>query len=277
MNFFTRLRLLFTLSKADRQFVHELRMSIADGVLTDDEAFWLDERHSQLGASDAWQEVAAELYVESVRSATRQYGAGMEVAAQLQRIRGYLRLDETTGAAGDRLLLDLQVRTATIVNEQWSAQRDYARVPLEGNATPKQVAFLTFMGMPDAAKLSKEAASQKIEATNHIQNLDEMARSDARKGEWRTARFLLYPALYEPEFQEFLGFELANRMHALVRRNVKNAEARLTKSKVVEVITALTREDRDWWSRPTCETRFFDRLKILHPGCCRNKFLVPDR
>ena len=57
--------------EADRQFIHEMRSVLADGELTDEERQLLAERHAELGAGDAWNDVKGDLYLAAVRGALR--------------------------------------------------------------------------------------------------------------------------------------------------------------------------------------------------------------
>jgi hypothetical protein len=112
MNILTRFREAVTLSKVDREFIAEMRAALADGVITDYEAFWLQERHAQLGAGDAWQQSAGALFHESVKAALSKHGATDEAIAELHRIRAYLRVDDGHAASGDKLIRDQLNRKA---------------------------------------------------------------------------------------------------------------------------------------------------------------------
>jgi hypothetical protein len=81
------------LGKADAAFIDEVRLAFQDGILTDEERFWLQERHAELNASEAWWDAAPELYASAVRGATKAGALSEEAESQLKEIRGYLHLD----------------------------------------------------------------------------------------------------------------------------------------------------------------------------------------
>jgi hypothetical protein len=92
------------LGKADAAFIDEVRLAFQDGILTDEERFWLQERHAELNASEAWWDAAPELYASAVRGATKAGELSEEAESQLKEIRGYLHLDADSGAQGDKLI-----------------------------------------------------------------------------------------------------------------------------------------------------------------------------
>lgn len=138
-------------------------------------------------------------------------------------------------------------------------------------ATPKQVAFLTYMGVRDVANLSKEEASQRIDTLLHIDDLGEWERLRARQGDWITDRFILYPDIYASEFQKYLNEELPTLLHTYVRGRVTGAAERLTKPKIREVVHELMRDDRDWWRQAKRRELFFERLRQVYPACCEGR------
>jgi hypothetical protein len=101
--------------------------------------------------------------------------------------------------------------------------------------------------------------------------LDEWERMRARQGDWITDRFIIYPDLYAPEFQLYLDEELPELLHTYVRGRVAGAAERLTKSRIREVVHALTRDNPDWWRQPNRRELFFDRLREMYPACCEGR------
>jgi len=140
-----------------------------------------------------------------------------------------------------------------------------------GPATPKQVAYLTYMGVRDAASFTKEEASQRIETLFDIEDLEKWETMRARQGDWVTDRFIIYPDLYAPEFQLYLDEELPELLHTYVRSRVAGATERLTKSRIHEVVHALTRDNPEWWRQPDRRELFFDRLREMYPACCQGR------
>jgi len=130
----------------------------------------------------------------------------------------------------------------------------------EKPATPKQIAFLKFMGHTDTDRLTREEASQAIEALSNVSDLREYERVDKRKSEWIRQRFILHPDLY--------SHELSETLHSFVRSRMTGASESLTKTKISQVISTLSREDADWVKDISFKERFRSKLTEMHPGCC---------
>ena len=129
MNPLTHLRDVWKFSKADRAFIAELRSSLADGVLTDDECYWLQERHSQLGASGAWQEIAGELFLTAVRGADKDGEISAEAEQQLTRISEYLRVDASHSTKAFNLMNELvALRNGRLARTQTLHQLEFGTV-----------------------------------------------------------------------------------------------------------------------------------------------------
>lgn len=127
-------------------------------------------------------------------------------------------------------------------------------------ATPKQVAFLTYMGVPNAEQLTSKEASDLIQAGHFSQ--PPMAGDG-----WHIDRMFLYPELYPFELK-YLENGLHAHLHAYVRTQFVGSSEKLTKEKVVRVIRALTEENAFWWHTPQRNAVFLERLKQVYPGCC---------
>ena len=135
-------------------------------------------------------------------------------------------------------------------------------------ATPKQTAYLTYMGVRNAGRLTKEQASEAIDTLLDTDDLDRWGRLHERQAEWRRDRFILHADLYSHEFQSFLDSELPELLHGYVRNRVVGSSERLTKPKIREIIHGVTAEDREWWRLPHYKELFYERLHATHPGCC---------
>jgi hypothetical protein len=134
--------------------------------------------------------------------------------------------------------------------------------------SPKQVAYLSYMGVQDAATLTRREASERIDKLMDTPSQEEWSWLFERQGEWITDRFILYPDLYASEFQRYLEEQLPNSLHAYVRGRVTGASETLTKAKIRKVIHAITVADREWWRLPQRKELFFDRLSQMFPACC---------
>ncbi len=140
-----------------------------------------------------------------------------------------------------------------------------------GPATPKQVAFLTYMGMARAGQLTKKEASDLIDSGGFLPEVSNMAaweRQQALKNSWQTERLFLYPQLYQAELEEHLNERLPELLHSFVRCRVVGASKKLTKAKIREVITSLTSEAPSWWHHERRDDIFCAMLKQMYPGCC---------
>lgn len=123
-------------------------------------------------------------------------------------------------------------------------------------ATLKQVAYLTYLGVPNAEHLTKQEASDRI---NTLLETEEVKRKN-----WVSDRLNLHPQLYDRELAE----ELSNSLHNYVRSRVVGASDDLTKKKIEAVVFALTKNDGHWWQQPNHKSVFFERLRQMYPGCC---------
>ncbi|MEI8315568.1 MAG: hypothetical protein WCG79_08980 [Verrucomicrobiota bacterium] len=146
---------------------------------------------------------------------------------------------------------------------------------MSDSATPKQIAFLTYMGVRGADRMTKQQASDTIQNLDQTDDLDQWERIGERRADWITDRFILHPDLYASEFQRYLYDELPELLHTYVRGQVTGSSERLTKPKIREVVQALTSEDCAWWQNPKRKAIFFERLRQTHPGCCDGR--APDK
>ncbi len=129
-------------------------------------------------------------------------------------------------------------------------------------ATPKQVAFLKYMGVSNANKLSKQEASTIIEKNSFLNgDRDEIS---LRMRNWLNDRLELYPDLYNFELREYQ----IKSLHAYIRQRVVGASETLTKSKIEHVIRTLNDENSSWWKEPNRQLVFAEQLKQMYPGCC---------
>ena len=131
-----------------------------------------------------------------------------------------------------------------------------AFVSLHGSATPKQIAFLSYLGVSNAECLTKQQATEEIERLLEVSN--------GRQNDWLTDRLRLYPNLYSNELAE----HLSEQLHAYVRSRVVGASEQLTKAKIKGVVMALSKENGHWWEHPDHKSIFYNRLQQVHPGCC---------
>jgi hypothetical protein len=138
-------------------------------------------------------------------------------------------------------------------------------------ATPKQVAYLNYMGVSDADQLSKLDAAKLIEANSFIveaRSTSEFNRLRSHQERWNRERLIIYPEVYATELKQFLRNELPATLHSYVRQQMIGASEKLTKAKIRRVIDALTVENGGWWHQIDFQAVFFERLTQLYPKCC---------
>lgn len=157
-----------------------------------------------------------------------------------------------------------ETKNLRIVVDVAASASDNETMPV---ATPKQVAYLTYMGVKDAAQMSKAEASEAINKLFDTNDLDLWDRLTDRQAEWITDRFVLYPKLYAAEIQRMLNDELPEMFHTFVRSRVVGASEKLTKAKIRQVVGALTDENAQWWQAKNKKEVFFARLTSMFPGC----------
>jgi putative phage-type endonuclease len=141
------------------------------------------------------------------------------------------------------------------------------------HATPKQVAYLKFMGVFNADQLSKMEASEMIETNSFFdraKSLNELERLRSNQARWHKERLILYPNLYADELKE----SLAKSLHTYVRSQIVGAAERLTTSKIMRVVSALNAENAHWSLQPNHQAVFFERLKQVYPGCCEKARII---
>lgn len=109
--------------EADRQFIDEMRSVLADGELTDEERHLLSERHAELGASDAWNDVKGDLYLAAVRGALQGGRLTPTAEAELAEIRGYLHVGPDESRKGDDLLSRARAERAASMKAADAARR----------------------------------------------------------------------------------------------------------------------------------------------------------
>jgi hypothetical protein len=118
-----RLRDRIAYGQADSAFIEEMRAALADGVITDDERHWILERHAELGAGDAWRQVAGSLFLAAIRGAAKNGELTEEAAAELLRIESYLELTPNQAEPGHRRIIEaLQARKNRIAQEDHERQ-----------------------------------------------------------------------------------------------------------------------------------------------------------
>ena len=108
---------------ADRRFFEEMRSVLADGELTDEERGFLAQRHAELGAGDAWNDMKGDLYLSAVRGALRGGRITPAAEVELEEIRGYLQVGPEESRKGDDLLSKARAERAASMQAADAARR----------------------------------------------------------------------------------------------------------------------------------------------------------
>ncbi|OYW74177.1 MAG: hypothetical protein B7Z37_18965 [Verrucomicrobia bacterium 12-59-8] len=137
--------------------------------------------------------------------------------------------------------------------------------------TPKQIAYLTYMGVGNAVSMDRQQAFDCIDKLFEVEDQNLWSWLYERQMNWLTDRFLLYPSIYRSELNNFLKNEFAQTLHDYVWSRVTGASEQLTKAKIRQVINDLTRENTEWWSTKDKKEIFFLRLAATFPACCDGK------
>ncbi|HBC86737.1 MAG TPA: hypothetical protein DCZ94_07275 [Lentisphaeria bacterium] len=139
--------------------------------------------------------------------------------------------------------------------------------------TPKQKAFLDYVGIPSADKLSKSEAGEMInQIRNTILDIAEdenhLEAMKARIEDWNLKKLVLHPELYQYELKYFLDHDLPEKLHTYIRNNIKGSSEKLTKDKIKKAINILSKRDYSWWQGDNINENFRIELQLVYPKCC---------
>src|SRR5437868_1298584 len=109
-------------------------------------------------------------------------------------------------------------------------------------ATAKQIAYLSYMGVADADRMSKDEVSIVLNRLFDTPDTKLWRQLRQKQEDWITDRFILYPDLYARDIEYMLQEELPRVFHAFVRSRMVGASETLSKAKIRQVIDALSQE-----------------------------------
>jgi GYF domain 2 len=138
-------------------------------------------------------------------------------------------------------------------------------------ATPKQIAYLTYMGVADADRMKKDEVSIALAKLLETPDIKLWQQLRQKQEDWATDRFILYPDLYAQDIDYMLHQELPRTFHAFVRSRIVGASETLTKAKIRQVIDALSQENRQWWQAKNKRDVFFTKLCAMFPSCVNGR------
>jgi hypothetical protein len=122
-----------------------------------------------------------------------------------------------------------------------------ATVAPTAQATPKQIAYLSYMDVTGADNMSKDEVSTVLNELFDTPDMKLWQQLRQKQADWSTDRFILYPDFYAGDFEYMLHEELPRAFHAFVRSRIVGASKTLTKAKIRQVIDALSQENNQWW------------------------------
>jgi GYF domain 2 len=134
-------------------------------------------------------------------------------------------------------------------------------------ATPKQIAYLSYMGVTGGDGMSKDEASGVLNRLFDTPDDKLWRQLRQKQDDWITDRFILYPDLYAQDIEYMLHQELPRAFHAFVRSRIVGAPETLTKAKIRQVIDALGQENNQWWQAKNKRDLFFSKLSAMFPAC----------
>jgi hypothetical protein len=161
-------------------------------------------------------------------------------------------------------ILGSQAQVCMEGTETWQS---IAMVAPTAPATPKQVAYLSYMGVADPERISKDEVSDVLNKLFDTPDTKVWQQLQQKQEDWITDRFILYPDLYARDIEYMLHEELPRDFHAFVRSRIVGASETLTKAKIHQVIDALSQENSRWWQAKNKRDVFFTRLSAMFPGC----------
>ena len=134
-------------------------------------------------------------------------------------------------------------------------------------ATAKQIAYLSYMGVAGADRMSKDEVSIVLNRLFDTPDTKLWRQLRQKQEDWITDRFILYPDLYARDIEYILHEELPRVFHAFVRSRMVGASETLSKAKIRQVIDALSQENNHWWQAKNKRDVFFTKLSAMFPGC----------
>jgi hypothetical protein len=145
--------------------------------------------------------------------------------------------------------------------------RPIATVAPTAPATPKQIAYLSYMGVADPDRISKDEVAIVLNKLFDTPDMKLWRQLRQKQEDWATDRFILYPDLYARDIEYMLHEELPRAFHAFVRSRMVGASETLTKAKIRQVIDALSQESNQWWQAKNKRDVFFTKLSAMFPAC----------
>ncbi len=142
-------------------------------------------------------------------------------------------------------------------------------------ASERQVAYLAWLGVSDAVKLTSKEAANAIQKKGG--NLT--YRSDGKQ--WNIERLILHPEIFSDELKKHLKLKVRRDCLKHHESLVFGSSELLDDKKLSEVFNKLMKIDVAWWSKEDFRDVFYNQLRDMYPKCCDGKsvyyeFVLPD-
>lgn len=123
-------------------------------------------------------------------------------------------------------------------------------------ASPKQLAYLLYMGVAHSTDLGYAEAEALIHRLEKTASYEEWQKLVEKKCTWRIDRFILHPSLFLHEFQVFYHQELPEILCEHLRNHLPQLREWPTLAKVHDCLLDLARERPNWWQQPGIREQF---------------------
>ncbi len=133
--------------------------------------------------------------------------------------------------------------------------------------SPKQLAYLRYLGVKKLERFDKVSASAEIDRIHRRAKRICFRRLQQRIDTWPEHRMILHPDLYRVEVVQHIQMLFGDTFRTYVRSRVVGASEKLSHDRIVAVINSLCDDLPDWWQKRSSSQVFFDRLGQLFPGC----------
>lgn len=127
-------------------------------------------------------------------------------------------------------------------------------------ASPKKLAYLSYMGATLRGSLSDSEADNAIARLESVSDYEQWRQLVEKKNEWHTDRFLLHPQLFAAEFEAYYHSELPEILSNYVRSQEPDAAGLLTPSNIRVTMESLSSTNPSWWRSPRRQRLFLTEL-----------------
>jgi len=110
-------------------------------------------------------------------------------------------------------------------------------------ATPKQIAYLSYTGVADPDRISKDEVAIVLNKLFDTPDLKLWRQLRQKQEDWATDRFILYPDLYARDIEYMLHEELPRAFHAFVRSRMVGASETSFRPEMRSVSSSSTQFD----------------------------------